>query len=834
MNRQTGSENKIYLSSRLKKELDEISGYAVTAVTAPMGYGKSTAVGIFLQKVEQEGAIVMRQSIYGVGETLFWNGFVRMFGETQIYPELKELAFPKDENARAFFLELLENSIEKDAAEAYCFIDDLHLVQSKEVMEFLNWLIRYLPENLHLILASRNRIFSDGEKLRLGRRIKEIGADDLRLEKKDVESYSRSLGIRLSGGEIDILDRCCEGWFSAVYLNLIAYESRKQFMLDGTSIYQMIFEILVEPLPEEEKRLLTILGMADEFTIEQAVALWGDPLARQLLKNLVEKNAFISEIPEYGTLRCHHMLKVCTEKMFEELPEEERRIYEKRMGSWYHRQKQYPKALYWFSQVEDYEALLGVLEEDRGYALDAKDVGNVLKWSKNCPVEILNRHPQAILIFMRRLYTFQKIPEMMKMRGLFLECLEHNRSLSEQEKNNLLGESEIVMSFLKYNDIMGMSLHHRKACELMSTSSATMGGSGSWSFGSPSVLMMYYREPASLDKTVALMKECMPWYYRLTDGHGYGAEALTEAEAFLMRGQFEKMEIPLRRAEEMGKEKKQWGMLLCKTMLEMRLALFAGDWKTILRLEEEQRMVLKREGQSMYLNSLDLCMAFLCAVAGCPEEVPGWIARGEMESALVLFPAVPIMYAIYGQVLLAQKKYGTLLARKEEMRARYRVFPNLLSELYLEIQTAGACWELGEMQEAQEALKRAYAIGGEDEICLPFAENWKWIQKPLEACTDRKMQPFIQKIKTLGELLEKRKEQIQKDNSQNGLSDTEQQIARLAARRMSNREIGDQMGFSEGTVKQYLNRIYGKLGLEGNAADKRRRLKSKLVHWTNY
>lgn len=115
--------------------------------------------------------------------------------------------------------------------------------------------------------------------------------------------------------------------------------------------------------------------MADEFTIEQAVALWGDPLARQLLKNLVEKNAFISEIPEYGTLRCHHMLKVCTEKMFEELPEEERRIYEKRMGSWYHRQKQYPKALYWFSQAEDYEALLGVLEEDRGLCFGCKRCG---------------------------------------------------------------------------------------------------------------------------------------------------------------------------------------------------------------------------------------------------------------------------------------------------------------------------------------------------------------------------------------------------------------------------------------------------------------------------
>lgn len=32
------------------------------------------------------------------------------------------------------------------------------------------------------------------------------------------------------------------------------------------------------------------------------------------------------------------------------------------------------------------------------------------------------------------------------------------------------------------------------------------------------------------------------------------------------------------------------------------------------------------------------------------------------------------------------------------------------------------------------------------------------------------------------------------------------------------------MGFSEGTVKQYLNRIYGKLHLEGDAGTKRRRL----------
>ena len=36
------------------------------------------------------------------------------------------------------------------------------------------------------------------------------------------------------------------------------------------------------------------------------------------------------------------------------------------------------------------------------------------------------------------------------------------------------------------------------------------------------------------------------------------------------------------------------------------------------------------------------------------------------------------------------------------------------------------------------------------------------------------------------------------------------------------------MGFSEGTVKQYLNRIYGKLHLDGDARNKRRRLEELL------
>ena len=50
------------------------------------------------------------------------------------------------------------------------------------------------------------------------------------------------------------------------------------------------------------------------------------------------------------------------------------------------------------------------------------------------------------------------------------------------------------------------------------------------------------------------------------------------------------------------------------------------------------------------------------------------------------------------------------------------------------------------------------------------------------------------------------------------------QDAVLAADRRSNREIAEALYLSEGSVKQYLNRIYAKLHIEGDTRTKRQQL----------
>lgn len=48
------SLNSIYISERLQKSLQPVSNSALTAITAPMGYGKTTAVNWYLSRMAKD------------------------------------------------------------------------------------------------------------------------------------------------------------------------------------------------------------------------------------------------------------------------------------------------------------------------------------------------------------------------------------------------------------------------------------------------------------------------------------------------------------------------------------------------------------------------------------------------------------------------------------------------------------------------------------------------------------------------------------------------------------------------------------------------------------
>ena len=62
----------IYISPRLRASLEPVGRCALTVVTAPMGYGKTTAVNWFLnQRRQTEAAVILRVNIYSDNRFIF-------------------------------------------------------------------------------------------------------------------------------------------------------------------------------------------------------------------------------------------------------------------------------------------------------------------------------------------------------------------------------------------------------------------------------------------------------------------------------------------------------------------------------------------------------------------------------------------------------------------------------------------------------------------------------------------------------------------------------------------------------------------------------------------
>ena len=141
--------------------------------------------------------------------------------------------------------------------------------------------------------------------------------------------------------------------------------------------------------------------------------------------------------------------------------------------------------------------------------------------------------------------------------------------------------------------------------------------------------------------------------------------------------------------------------------------------------------------------------------------------------------------------------------------------------LHTRIQTAAAYEMLGKTEEAHELLSRALSDAAPDGLVMPFAENYDRLQ-PILARESRS--DLIEKIIELGEAAKARKTANTRPVAFDALTDREYEIVLLMAEHLTNREIAGKLFLSEGSVKQYINQIYSKLHVEGDARSKRARL----------
>ena len=823
------SFNTIYISERVQECLRPIARCALTTVVAPMGYGKTTAINWFLAEKTKGGkAVAIRMSIYSEKLPMLWRSAQDAFRFAGL-DVLSAFDFPTGEAAATLVLEELCRAFSSGKTAYYLFLDDFHLLRDERAVRFICRISARLPDNAHLIVASRDRFLPAGEIVRLGGNLHQIGMEHLRLNHTELAVYAHRCGAELSEQQLEALLRSSEGWFSAIYLNLRALSERGRLPDASSDIFEMFTAAMIDPLPPGRQEFLAVMGLADEFTAEMARFVTENPETDAIIQDLTCQNAFVTRLPDSQRYRFHHMMKECALRKFRTLPEQSQICYWNRFGSWYGAQGQYLHALGAYGRSGNSDAALTIIEKDAGNLLSALHPEELLERLNACPEEVLTRHPTAILVLMRRLFTWRQIPKMLQLKALLERAIAESPDMPEEERGNLLGECDLIMSFLMYNDITKMSELHRSASRQMSRPAVTIQAGSSWTFGSPSVLMMYYRAPGELQKETHEMHECMPHYYRITNGHGLGAELVMDAEASFMQGKLREAEIGLERARAAIVGSGQENMALCCDFLELRLLRSGGRRRLDVKARAE---ALLARHDVVLLNMFESILAYYYALLQEAEKIPDVFRLHRLDTVNYFAPGKPMMELIENQVYLAQGEFPRVIGRSEPLLSGCESLHYALVALHIRLQTASAYEALGNRAMARKLLVRALEDAEPDGFVLPFAENAPYLMNHYSALSRELETPFAAAVcEASGQWLSRKETSgapCELPEALRELSERERSVAQLMALRKTNREIAETLFLSEGTVKQYINRIYSKLQLTGTAQEKRRALTALL------
>jgi len=796
---------------RITEAIGKIFDHPLTLVEAPMGYGKTTAVR---EHVILTGAGLLWQNIYDDSKAAFWGGFCLLFKELdsdRAY-SLAQLGFPDDSVSMHAALTLIRSIALP--GQTVIVIDDFHLVDTRETADFITYLAANKIANLHIVLISRYFEFFSTVELSLKNYLYHIKKESFEFSPKEIIDYYKCCGISITASEADELYNLTEGWISALYLLMLNYKESGN-LLTSINIYMLIEQAVYEPFPDKIKKFLLLMSIYNSFTPEQAAYMIPDSDIEEMINEVTGKNAFIMYDPIQKSYHIHSIFKNFLSNKLKSMGEPFGTELYKKAAGWYMQSGGYLLSMHYSYLCGDFDTLFKALELDRGQSINGEHKELLIKYFDECSMEDKIKHPYAVLIYARRMFMFNEISLFKKTCEAFMAIYQNIETVDTAYKDSLLGEYELLMSFAEYNDIEKMAEHHKGAHELLKESSLILDKQSSWTYGSPSVLYLFYRKSGELLKEVNTMLEVMPYYYKITGSHGKGAGEIMSAERFYYMGDFLNAEIAMHKAYQAAEETSD--IMLCAAFLDIKLSFIKGDFAGMTALFKKLRDNIYEKKGHMFLHTIDICEAYIFSCLHMNEKVASWVKDGEFQSTRLLFPSLAYLNIVYGRVLLESGEYAKLLGRTEEFLRMACVYPNLLAQIYTYIYITAASARVSREDDAAFALGQALSIAAPDRVYMPFAENGDAIKPFLEELQARGMYTdHIPAILTLYGQYHKAKERMVRKNSVPGkalLTERENEIARLAAQGLSNKEIGKRLYISANTVKTHLKSVFEKLGI---------------------
>ena len=365
---------------------------ALTLISAPAGFGKTTLVSEWVHQVEAHGDSPVHVAWLSLDEgdndrarfLAYLLAALRTVEASIGKGVLSALQTPGSADSSTAppveaVLTTLINEIAALPGRIVLVLDDHHTIESTPVDDALAFLLERLPPQMHLVIATREDPHLPLARLRARGQLTELRASDLRFTSSEAAEFlKKAMGLDLSAEDIAALEKRTEGWITGLHLAAISMQGRMDiagFVQSFAGSHRYVLDYLVEEVLEQQlesvQTFLLQTAILDRLTGPLCDAVcFGEaetPLAqdngRATLEMLERANLFIVPLDdERRWYRYHHLFAdLLLQRLLQEQPEHIPTLHTRASG-WYEQNGLIDEAIEHALRAEAFERTARLIE----------------------------------------------------------------------------------------------------------------------------------------------------------------------------------------------------------------------------------------------------------------------------------------------------------------------------------------------------------------------------------------------------------------------------------------------------------------------------------------
>ena len=367
--------SNVVTRSQLFNVLDHGVDGKCIVVSAPAGFGKTTVISSWLVTVERAVAwLSLEESDNDLTRFLCYLIAALQSVEPRIGQQLLPVLQSEQRLPIENVMTILLNDVAGIEQEIILVLDDYHSIQAPEIDKALTFLVEHLPNNITLIITTREDPQLPLAKYRARAELTELRASDLRFTSDEAAEFlNQAIGLSLMPDDVIALTARTEGWIAGLQLASISLQSQQNpsdFIQSFTGSHHFVLDYLVEEVlnhqPPHIQDFLVKTSLLNRLCAPlcDAIVLDEKYSSQTLLRNIQQANLFLVAIDnERHWFRYHHLFADLLRKRLGQLASTE--IINKlhiRASHWYEQHNQRDQAIYHALAAKDFELAAELVE----------------------------------------------------------------------------------------------------------------------------------------------------------------------------------------------------------------------------------------------------------------------------------------------------------------------------------------------------------------------------------------------------------------------------------------------------------------------------------------